>query len=240
VRDAPDGGRLVTSHIDIAGILRRRGGVRKVLDVGASMGGWFPLWLQLGAERIVAIEPVPDCLAKLNADHGSDPRVTIVAQGASDAPGYMQGLSVHGCWTLLPGIGNGKPTDHGIGRALEFVGKPSFSVSFETIDRILELHDFEPDFIKIDTDGYDAKALRGARSYLDRAHPLVMLELSYLPEVVGDSCHMMVNDCYALGYRMQSFVTGEVFATARDVMDKFPWHTSWDVFLWPPGEVPIS
>ena len=221
--------------LDWTSIIRRHG-VTAALDVGANIGGFLETWMELGAREVVAVEPVPECFQMLVQRFGSDPRVRAFQIGVSDVPGKLDGLNVHNCWTLLPDLKNGgTPTDHGVGRALEFVGKPSFAVEFTTIDQLLDRLHFAPDFIKIDVDGYDAKALRGAHVYLAARHPLVMLEISYLPKLLGDDCEAMIRGIFDLGYRIVSVVTGAVFDDVGSFMKIYPWHTSFDVLLLPPG-----
>lgn len=219
--------------LDWTGVIRRHG-CRQTLDVGANVGGFVSTWLDLGADRVLAVEPVPSCFDALVATYGQDPRVTALKLGVSDAVGSKRDLNVHNCWTLLPDLGTGgKPTDHKVGRALEFVGKPAFDVTFTTIDALLAEQSFAPDFIKIDVDGYDAKALRGAHNYLSTRHPLVMVEISYLMKLVGDDCEQMIKDIFTLGYTMTSVVTAQRFTSAKEFMPVFPWRTSFDVLLEP-------
>ena len=225
------------SHWDWLTPLRRRG-IRGALDVGANVGGWIPTWLDLGATRVVAVEPVPDQFEQLARNYWHDPRVECVRLGVSDVIERRDNLSVHGAWSLAPAIGRGSPTDHVMGRALEYVGKPPFSVEFDTIEAILSTRQFRPDFIKIDTDGYDAKAIGSAYGYLEEARPMIMLELSCLPHLLGDCCERMIQRLYRLGYRLQRITDGKAFATSLDVMAEYPWRTSWDVLCWPRGEDP--
>jgi len=229
----PDG-----SHWDWLAPLRERR-IRSVLDVGANVGGRIPTWKDLGAEWILAVEPVPDAFEKLCASTWHDPGIECVRCGVSDTPEIRHGLSVHGAWSLADAIGDGSPTDHTIGRALEYVGKPAFDVSFQTIDYLCESRGFGPDLVKIDVDGYDFQALRSARSLLSRRAPILMLELSFLPHVLlGDCCESGVMDLYGAGYRLQRITDGKLFSDARDVMRHYPWDTSWDVLGWPRGATP--
>jgi len=215
------------AHLDWTPIIKSFG-IREVVDAGANLGGWIPLWFDCGATRVIAIEPVPDCFAKLITKHGEDPRVHALRLGVSDAPGQLSKLNVHNCWTLLP-EGTKK-----LARALEYVDVPSFDVTFDTIDAICEREKIRPNFLKIDVDGYDVRALRGARDVLKR-RPLIMLEVSCLPKnALGDDYPALLEEMISMGYRIQHFLTGEIFTKLKDFMPVFPWHTSFDVFLLPP------
>ncbi len=211
---------------DWLAVLKARAPLRQVLDIGACHGGWFPTWFELGAERIVAAEPIPECYRQICTAYGNDPHITTLHLAVSDMPGELRNVNVHNCWTLEPEHGNK------LDRALEFRDKPAFDVELDTVDAICERTNLAPDFIKIDTDGYDARVMRGARSALAK-RPIIMIEVSYLPSVIGDCCECMVRDFFELGYRAQSVVTGEIFNDARALMRKYPWDTSWDVLLLP-------
>jgi FkbM family methyltransferase len=210
---------------DWASIIRRRG-VCNVVDVGANIGGFIPFWFEAGAERVIAVEPVPDVFDQLAAKFSGDARVRLVNMGASDVPGYLTGQNIHNCWTLRP------EGDSALARSIEYADKPPFDVKLDTIDAICTREGMIPDFIKIDVDGYEPQALRGAKQVLV-ARPFMMLEISYLPHFFDECCESMVRDLFRLGYQMQSTVTGQIFRNAREFMRVFPWDTSFDVLLWP-------
>jgi FkbM family methyltransferase len=201
--------------------------VKNVLDVGANIGGFIPMWLEQGATTIHAVEPVPECYDQLVATYADDPRVHCHPLGVSSVPGKLTDVNIFNCWTLQP------EASTSLARALEFVGKPPFNVELTTIDDLLLRTHFKPDFIKIDVDGYEPKALRGARDYIVSRRPLIMLELSYLPSVIGDCCECMIRELYGLGYILTRLNGGKRLPTVRDVMRIFPWDTSFDVICEP-------
>jgi len=209
--------------------------IKRVLDVGANYGGFVTGWLGCGASQVHAIEPVPECFDALSKLFERDPRVVCHRLGVSDEPGTIERANVFHCWTLLPdGTRNGAGMQ--IDPAVDFKGKPSFDVELDTIDSLLARWDFEPDFIKIDVDGYDARALRGAREYLARRRPVLMLELAYHPEFLGDCVECMVRSVYDLGYTMRclnDLNDGRPLETLKDMMRIYPWDTSFDVICEP-------
>jgi FkbM family methyltransferase len=218
--------------------LFERYGIKNVLDVGANRGGFVPTWLDSGAEHVLALEPVPDCYAELAARFLTEPRVSTRRLAASDASGYLRDVNVFHCWTLLPD-GYDTKRSGSVGRSVDFVGSPAFDVELVTIDDLLARECFDPDFIKIDVDGYEAKVLRGAQKTLARRLVPLMLEISYMPErLLGDSCEAMVSDLFALGYQLVKMNGGKRYATASDLMAEFPWHTSWDAICEPVGYRP--
>lgn len=209
-----------------------RGAFIDVIDAGANTGGYVSAWLSHGANRVIAIEPVPDCFAQLSTLYAEDPRVLTMQLAVSDAPGKLVAQNVHNCWTLLP------EGSRVLDRALDYKGRPPFDVELDTIDHICSVVGASPRFMKIDVDGYDARAMRGARATIERCRPLIMLEMSYLPSILGDCCECMVRDALAPGYRMQQVHDGRIFDDARSFMRVFPWDTSFDVLLWPEETAP--
>lgn len=201
--------------------------VKTVLDVGANVGGWISTWLANGAQAIHAIEPVPDVFAQMQATYVDDARVTMHMAGVSDAPAHLARQNIHNCWSLLPQGSSKLPL------AQEFKAKAPFDVDLITIDDLLEQTGFAPDFIKIDVDGYDVRALRGGRRYIARRMPVMMIEVSYLPKMLGDDCESMIVDLYAMDYVLSNINGGQRYDSAADFMKVFPWHTSWDAICEP-------
>lgn len=210
--------------------------IKRVLDIGANYGGFIHAWLGAGAIEVHAIEPVPACYDALVNLYADDTRVRCHRLGIDDAPGAIVNANVFHCWTLLPDQSmhtvNGAPID----RAVDFKTHAPFDVEMTTIDEVLARWQFAPDFIKIDVDGYDARALRGARGYLATRKPILMLELAYHPEFLGDCVECMVKSLYELGYRMRclnDLNDGKPLETLKDVMRIYPWDTSFDVICEP-------
>jgi FkbM family methyltransferase len=206
--------------------------IRRVLDVGANIGGWIPTWLGNGAEIVHAMEPIPEVYQTLAATYRNDPRVVTHCLGANDAPVTLHDQNVYNTWTILPNHATRQQTK-GLDPALEFKDRPSFDVELISIDDFLRGHAFRPDFIKIDTDGYDAKALRGARRYLAETRPVMMVEISYLPRSFGDDCEAMIRDLFDVGYVLTNINGGKRYTRTADFMKDYPWHTSWDAICEP-------
>lgn len=207
---------------------------RRVLDVGANLGKTVAMWLEYGVEKVYALEPVPDVYVELAKRFAGDPRVVEWMIAASDSEGVAQDMNIKNCWTLMP------HGDAALDPALEYAGAPPFSVAFTRIDRLLSEQGLEPDLIKIDVDGYEARALRGARGYLLRRRPPIVLEVSYLPSFVGDCCECMIRRLFEIGYKSierlgPGWSEGPRYTDARAFMRVFPWDTSFDVLVHPGG-----
>lgn len=222
---------MTATITDVAGdwpeALFRSFPISRVLDVGANFGHWVHSWLALGARSVHAVEPVPECYEALTQRFADDARVTTHRLGVSDAASVADDLNIFNAWSLLP------EDSSALERAIEFRDKAPFAVQFTTIDTLLDEEEFTPGLIKIDVDGYEAKALRGARRFLSASRPLVMLEVSYLPFFYGDCCECMIREIFALDYLITALDRSHTFVDARDFMRIYPWDTSFDVLLVP-------
>jgi FkbM family methyltransferase len=142
-----------------------RGGT--AVDVGAWYGPWTARLLRL-ADRVVTIEPNPALALLVRARF---PATQVVEAAASDHVGEAR------LW--LPGGGRGA---EGVA-SLEHPGQRSVTVRRVTIDS-LGLTDVR--FMKMDIEGHEAAALRGAEETIKRDSPLLLLELEARHQRIED------------------------------------------------------
>lgn len=203
-----------------------------LLDIGANEGGytWTMRQYRPGA-TIFALEPLAEFAQVLYYRYKDDPLVHVWPWGVSDHNEIVEGLHVHEAWTL-------DTPAHAVRGRNAIHGAHTRSVKFITIDTFLREHagvGTRPvSFIKIDTDGYEARVLRGARQTLLRDRPTILLELSYMVADLGDSVGDFLDDIYTtLGYVLVD-QGGEV----RDreywsSHENYPWVGSFDVAMIP-------
>jgi len=205
-----------------------------VLDIGANVGDMTRMFLDLGANHVVCVEPIPDVFDRLTSAFVNDSRVLTLNLAVTDEAdlalreGMLRDQSVFNCYTLWP-----RAKSVGLESSPEYRNKPTFDVWLSTIDRIVAEHRLCPNFIKIDVDGYEVKAMRGAQETIRKMRPVIMLEISYLPKFFGDSCEELMTMAMADGYKAESMFDGRIFDTAAEFMPMFPWNTSFDLILWP-------
>ncbi|MCX7823935.1 MAG: FkbM family methyltransferase [Verrucomicrobiae bacterium] len=147
----------------------RRGDV--VLDCGASIGLYTLHALALGASHVVAIEPSPrnlECLRRNLAGVVREGRATIVAKGVWDKDDAL---------TLRMQPENSAADSV----ALAYRGsRDGPKVPVTTIDAIVrELGLTRVDYIKMDTEGAERAALRGAAQTLRRFHPRLTIAMEH-------------------------------------------------------------
>jgi FkbM family methyltransferase len=145
-----------------------RGGT--AVDVGVWYGPWTARMARR-ADQVVSIEPNPELARLVQA---AFPAVRVVEAAASDRDGTAR------LW--LPGGGRGA---EGFA-SLEHPGPRSITVRRVTVDS-LGLSDVR--FLKMDIEGHEAAALRGAERTIKRDSPVLLLELEtrhqYIEEVTG-------------------------------------------------------
>ena len=134
-----------------------------VIDAGAHVGVFTRYALDHGAARVVAIEPNPvnlECLKRNFAQEIEGRRVIVVPEGVWEEASSLE-LSLHAHDTSRPTLLN-LPG----GRA-DFLVVPVRPLD----DIVVELGLDRVDFIKMDIEGAEREALRGARETIGRFRP---------------------------------------------------------------------
>jgi FkbM family methyltransferase len=193
-----------------------------VFDIGALTGGYIQYWLDLGATKVHAFEPVPWNFAAMSATWGSNKNVKLHQVGISDRAESIKGALVYNAHTLA------RPGEVKLPEAAEHPGQ-KFDFELMPIDSFMLMNGIKSvSFIKLDVDGYEPKALRGMAATLAVHRPAFMIELSGLPEALGESSAGMIDFLYAAGYKICT-MDSRVCENPHVVMDYYPHHTSFDV-----------
>jgi FkbM family methyltransferase len=138
-------------------------GAVEILDVGANIGDTASALLTDPRARVVCVE----------ADEKYFPLLLANTANAGDRV-----RCVFACCHDAEGNGAGGPVRSG-GTTRFSAGVPHAStVQTRTLDAIIqnEAPGFSPDLLKIDTDGYDFKVLRGSENLLRSAKPAIFFE----------------------------------------------------------------
>ncbi len=145
-----------------------------VLDCGANVGVTVRVWLASGAKEVVAIEPAPEnleCLRRNFKDEIAAGRVILYPKGVWDKDDIMP-----------------MQIDPNNSAADSFVihregGTEIRGIPLTTIDKLVaELKLDRVDFIKMDIEAAEPKALAGARDTIARYHPRMALCTYHRPD----------------------------------------------------------
>ncbi len=133
------------------------------LDVGANAGA-YSFFMQRAGATVHAFEPIPELAAQLRERFGS--RLTVHQIGISDRAGEFE---------IKAPLIAGKPA-YGFA-SVEQTWPEDQSISHRIETRTLDSFAFENvSLIKIDIEGHEAAALRGAQETLMRCRPTLIIE----------------------------------------------------------------
>lgn len=117
------------------------------VDAGANIGSYTVLAAGAAGARVLAVEPVPQTFARLQANirhNALDGRVRACAIGLWDAPGRLRFSTDRGTENRVVEAGDGTPVDVPVARLDDLLGNEA------------------PLLIKIDVEGHELAVLRGA------------------------------------------------------------------------------
>jgi FkbM family methyltransferase len=144
-----------------------------VLDCGASAGTFTRAALRRGAKLVVAIEPAPwavECLRRNLRQEIQSGRVILYPKGVWDHEDTLQ-------LNIPPGMASTAATV-----ALPRPVGAAALVPLTTIDQLVtDLHLDRVDFIKMDIEGAEPNALRGAVRTVRQFHPHMAISLEHRP-----------------------------------------------------------
>jgi len=150
-----------------------------VLDCGANVGIYTREALSKGALLVVAIEPAPEniaCLRRTFAREIEDKRVIVYPKGVWDEPGNLDLTVDEHNSEMDTFVLEGELARHG-----STVRRVQVPVT--TIDLLAaELDLPRVDLIKMDIEGAEQRALKGARSTLARFRPRMAIAGYHLPD----------------------------------------------------------
>lgn len=176
---------------EMQAFLRLCEGSKCLLDVGALYGVFSLVFTRVNPSgRAVALEPSAGPLRMLRYHASINPELDILPLGL--ALGRDAGtLRMKREWEHLVACSD----DEGPGRHVD--------VPVTTMDAFVKEHDIMPDLVKIDTEGFEHDVLQGGRCFLERARPVIALEIHPARLAThGVSAQDVLDLVRSLGYRL--------------------------------------
>jgi FkbM family methyltransferase len=146
-----------------------------VLDCGANIGVFVTESLKAGAKTVVAIEPAPEnieCLRRNFKDEIASGRVIVYPKGVWDKDDFLA-MNIDDHNSAADSFVINPKDAHATGEKLPLT----------TIDKLVaELNLPSVDFIKMDIEGAEVKALHGGRESIAKYHPRMALSVYHEPD----------------------------------------------------------
>jgi len=168
-----------------------------VFDVGANVGAWSRMFLKIGA-RVVAVEPQPGCIARLNRIRGLTVEPVAVASSLG-----RSGIRVASTNTISSMSDAWIASVRTSGRFSEFDWAEPIEVDVLTLDRLIERHG-RPDYCKIDVEGFEAEVVAG----LSQKLPLLSFEFTPECRPIADA---VLGRLIELGFERFAITGAEAF-----------------------------
>jgi FkbM family methyltransferase len=165
-----------------------------VLDCGANIGVFTREALNAGASKVIAIEPAPEnleCLRRNLAPEIAAGKVIVYPKGVWDKDDWLQ-LHIHHDNAAADSfvIQSGKSTE------------TAEKLPLTTIDKMVaELKLDRVDFIKMDIEGAEPKALVGGKATLAKYHPKLSISVYHAPDH-PETVPRLIRDAWP-GYAME-------------------------------------
>ena len=147
-----------------------------IVDVGANVGNWTEHFLQVSSAKGILFEPSGRCAALLEQKFQDKP-ITVRTVAVGDQPGSIQFVEEENLSEASASLQTYTPSEH--------PGKAVIKeIPLVTLDQELASVEFNIDFLKIDTEGYDLKVLKGAESVLKKGR-IRFIQFEYNSHWIG-------------------------------------------------------
>ncbi len=181
---------------------------KDVIDVGSNVGFFTVLASQIIGSRhkVLAIEPTPSglLLLKKNIRRNSRAHSVIVYGGvAMDRKGSFP-------LNIIPGMEEYSSIGKELHPCTLNISRQTTIVEGDTIDNLVSRYKLRPGFMKIDVEGAEYQALKGALKTLRKYRPVIVCELSdILLRGFGVHSGMVVRLLTKIGYRVTAIDSPE-------------------------------
>jgi FkbM family methyltransferase len=147
-----------------------------IFDIGANLGNRTKIFSRMGA-TVTAVEPQTFCYDVLDSFFRRNDKVTVIKAALGEEEGESEIFisDAHTISSMSPGWIKAVKES---GRFSRYNWERKEIVNVTTLDRMIELYG-DPDFIKIDVEGFEDKVISGL------SKPVRLLSLEFTPEYLA-------------------------------------------------------
>lgn len=167
-----------------------------VFDIGANVGRKIEAYLALQAGKIVAVEPQPSCIEKLQSKYAGVESIVLVEKAIGKIPGKLD-MQICDQSNALSTMS----TTWQKGRFSQKTFTKKISVEVTTLDLLIKAWGL-PKFCKIDVEGFEYEVLKGL------SYPVPYLSFEFASEFL-DMAKQCLNRLVSLGYKEFNFSEAE-------------------------------
>lgn len=162
------------------GLLVKKGDV--VMDCGGYVGDWTKWTLQAGASKVITVEPASiqlECIRRNLAVEISQGRVKVYAKGVWDREERLS-------------LSHNKVNPAGDSVSDRTAARGE-SIELTTIDRIVAEEKLDRlDVLKLDIEGSEVRAIRGARETLNRFRPRLAVATEHTSDILQNNRNVIL------------------------------------------------
>jgi FkbM family methyltransferase len=180
-----------------------------IFDIGANLGNRTKIFSRMGA-MVTAVEPQSFCYDILDSFFRRDDQVTLIKAALGEEEGESE-IFISNAHTISSMSPRWIKAVKESGRFSKYDWERKEIVKVTTLDRMIEFYG-EPDFIKIDVEGFEDRVISGL------SKPVRLLSMEFTPEYLMPAISSL-NHLNSLGPVEVNYSIGEEMELALDKWD---------------------